>query len=189
MPHRFTHALREQHICMLRILTLIRVHAKGLHTDDAHALQVLTKAVGYMNGFPTFIHHPNEDAMFARLAEADSALRETCDHLHQQHAAFSELEMEMLHHLGRAQAGDRASCALVRDIGATYCRDHAEHISVEEEVIIPRALEVLQREDWKAVTAAAKIAIDPVFGPEATVRYGNLYAYLLSQDPDPEIKQ
>jgi branched-chain amino acid transport system ATP-binding protein len=54
---------------------------------------------------------------------------------------------------------------------ATYLVYYGNHIAKEEELVLPRAADVLTAADWKAVRSAVKPAPDPLFGERPEARF------------------
>jgi hemerythrin-like domain-containing protein len=61
---------------------------------------------------------------------------------------------------------------------AAYLVYYRHHLAAEEAQILPRAAQVLTKDDWAAVAAAIPASSDPVFGEETEARYRELRRHI-----------
>ena len=153
-------------------------------TQDLKGFVLLNNAIGYMHNYPGVTHHPTEEIILTKLRALSPSETTSYDKISNQHIAFSHQETTMLLHIREAQAGDMIACKHLKTIGASYCTDHWEHITIEEKDMFPLALAVLRDKDWEEVLAKRVSVIDPIFQKDSLRYYESLYDYLMSSEMD-----
>lgn len=178
-----TQRLCDDHRNIERILVLIRLQVDHMDDEDQDALKLLMNAIGYMQAYPGPVHHRQEDAIIGRLSASDPDIACTFERLKHQHRRFEEQEAELLQLLSRAQEGDAQACGKMREVARLYCKEHADHIDLEERILCPYALKALRNSDWRKIAAEFSGMGDPLFVPNMMNRYGNLYDCLMAMPP------
>jgi hemerythrin-like domain-containing protein len=133
--------------------------------------------VHYLRHYPDRVHHPREDIAFRRLVEHDPTLQLTVARRIQEHAIIAAAGDEVLKWLDAVIAGGVIEREKLEMAAASYLVYYRFHLDIEEEQVIPRALELLTAADWAAV-AAIPIETDPLFGTDFDARYQQLRAQI-----------
>ncbi|HEY3077901.1 MAG TPA: hemerythrin domain-containing protein, partial [Burkholderiales bacterium] len=108
------------------------------------------------------------------LGERCPDLKPVLARLEQEHRVIARAGETLRQHLEASLNGAMIARAEVEVAAATYLVYYGNHISKEEELVMPRASETLSAEDWAAVKAAAPAQPDPLFGERPEARYGEL---------------
>ncbi len=178
-------SLCDEHRNIERVLLLIRFQADCLQgTHDLQGFELLTNAIGYMHNYPGVTHHPCEEIMLARLSAVNPSVVSLCSQVAEQHKSFAQQESSMLRLIREAQAGDAGACIQLKEIGVSYCKEQAKHITSEEAELFPLAGEYLSDADWQEIAARSEAIIDPIFGKGILQHYQSLYDYLMSYKAD-----
>ncbi len=173
--------LTNAHRIMEHVLTLIRLQADMLHPlTKGNELAFLQKAIGYMHNYPGLIHHPAEELIFERLRNHAPDTLQLCTKLTEQHKQFSILEITLLEYISQAQKGDKNVCLLIKKLSNTYCLEYVDHISIEENDLLPRAIVLLQKNEWLDIGYKSNLNRDPMSNPSILKHHDNLYDYIMS---------
>ncbi len=181
MHREIARDLTDAHRNMERVLTLIQLQVDSLKSgSDAEGFLLLSNAVGYMRNYPGVIHHPTEELIFGKLIKNAPETRNVCTRLHEQHQLFRDREAMLLSHIHVAQGGDLMACRQVKEIGTSYCAEHANHIRSEEVDMLPWAVKWLNADDWQEIGEQSRAMIDPTLEQNDLKQYDNLYDYLMN---------
>lgn len=181
MPSTVIHALRREHANMRSVLVLIGQELDKLGEAEGPDYVLLANALYYMRKFPSLVHHPKEDLIFARLAKADDGYRQEVERVHKQHQEIYEFEDWLIElALNTPKHGSTAATRL-REFGRHYMQTQREHSEAEERTLFPRALQVLTAKDWAAVSRESQHVNDPLFGEHGGERYQLLYDHIMRE--------
>jgi hemerythrin-like domain-containing protein len=181
MHHEIARDLTDAHRNMERVLTLIQLQVDSLKAGgDAEGFLLLHNAVGYMRNYPGVIHHPTEELIFGKLIKHAPQARTVCARLHDQHEQFHDREATLLQRIHVARSGDLVACRQVKEIGSSYCAEHANHIRSEEVDMLPWAVRWLNAGDWQEIGEQSRAMIDPALEKNDLKQYDNLYDYLMN---------
>ena len=136
---------------------------------------VFATILAYLETFADRFHHPKEDeflfrAVRERTREADPVLRR----LQHEHAVGpAELEALKGALLRTRGGGERDLDEFAFRLEA-YTRGQAEHLRVEDDLVVPMARRFLTPRDWEPIDAAFRAHRDPFFGIGANGPIGGL---------------
>lgn len=185
MQSKIVELLTNAHRMIEHIITLIRLQADMLHREtEAQELAFLQRAIAYMNNYPGLIHHPAEEMIFDHLVKKRSDALQLCAKLVDQHKEFSILETTVLEYIGQAHCGNKDAFELIKKLSDTYCREHADHLALEENEMLPRAISVLAPDDWRDVACRSNLHMDPLGNVDVLKNHDNLYDYIMSTNPN-----
>lgn len=119
----------------------------------------------YLEAFPERLHHPKEDAfLFAALAERCPEARPLVDALRQEHVRGDRMIRDLRERLTDAATGTANAFAAFAQAVVVYADFHWQHMTREEEVLLPLALAHLDAADWERIGAAFRSNADPLRG-------------------------
>jgi len=174
---RLIEELRRDHGNMTRLLDVLEGQVAAFH-GSAPDYDLIQSIVEYCLTYPDLCHHPQEDAVYKRLAARDPMSAAEVGDILAEHAELGELTRRlaaMLHNIVQeANVPRELFEALARDFIASYRR----HIAREDNEFFPRALKALNEADWTALEAAAPVP-DLLFGERVAERYRALYDRIL----------
>ena len=142
----------------------------------------LRKAIGYMHNYPGLIHHPAEELIFTCLRQSVPDCAALCMQLTEQHNEFNILETTLFGYIDHAQRGEMACRELLKKLTNTYCMDQFEHITLEEDEILPKAVACLTPDDWRNIGCQSNLQLDPLGDPDILKHYDSLYDYITAID-------
>ena len=155
-----------------------------LHPD----YKLLWSIIYYIDEFPERLHHPKEDnVLFPKVRARSTAINDTLDELERQHVNGKPHLEQIKTLLGRMEAEIPGALQALADKVATYASFHYRHMTLEETVVFPTAVQVLTESDWALVAAAFAENRDPLQnnaqGTDEWFR--QFYRHLVALVPEP----
>ena len=188
MIRKIAQSLKRDHQAIQTVLPQIRMQVNALGVDSGHSqIEFLKKAISYMNTYPSVIHHPAEELIFARLSRYSPDLAPLCEELTSQHRLFKSLETSMINDIALLRAGDDSAIERIKSNGIYYCDVHIEHVDSEDETIFPVALYRFTEDDWLALRKQVDLEIDPLSNPSVFEHYESVYDFIMDFDPNPHL--
>jgi hemerythrin-like domain-containing protein len=141
----------------------------------------------YIDEFPERLHHPKEsELLFPRVARLAPETLELIARLDQDHANGESAVRELQHLLLAWELlGDSRRAAFVA-AAKRYLAFYLEHMRLEETVILPAALRVLNDADWRELDTAFATNCDPLTGKyPRDPAYDRLFTRIVTRAPAP----
>ncbi len=173
-----------EHKHFARLLDLLEQQVVAFHADDRPNFELMLDVIRYLRYFPDRHHHPREDVAFARLIKRDPEMKPLVDQLRQEHRVIAAAGTELLKYLEQVVDDVVVERAKVEAAAATYLVYYRRHLALEDRDIVPRAEQLLTREDWDAVMAAIPAGPDPLFGEDFEPRYRELRRQIALAAPE-----
>ena len=142
------------HIYFRRLLDLLERQVDIFHVGAQPDYALMLDIIFYLRRFSDAIHHPREDAAFARLAALSPEMALPVARLAQEHRVIAHAGERLEHSLEQATGGSFIGRADIEALAATYLVYYRSHIAREEKDILPLAARVLGAQDWSSVEAA-----------------------------------
>ena len=177
MPE-YLSTLLDEHRYFQSLLDVAREQQALLDERGEVDLDILQRLLQYLAEYPEDHHHPREDLLFERLRDKDAGSGEALNTLLAGHEDIHKESSRLYFTVMRLNNGENIRRGpLARDLGR-FVERYEKHMHDEEEVIFPRAVEVLGEEDWQALVASVEHIEDPLFGTRVRRRYRPLGNYL-----------
>ncbi len=167
-------AWHAEHQNFSRLLELFDREVKVFHSGDRPDYELLLDIVAYLRHFPDMAHHPREDIAFARIVDRDPSFGPVAARLQQEHRAIAASGARLQELLEFILDDVFAERGQVGTACEAFLTDYRRHLLTEEQVIMPRARELLDAADWQAITQAHAVTPDPLFGDNVEERYREL---------------
>lgn len=180
-------ALIDEHKYQARLLQVMERQVGLLNQRQRPDYEVMRDVMRYMTRFPDRYHHPKEDLLFDRVLARDPASADAVAQLRQAHGEITAAGVELLELVERSRQGESQAEALrdpLRKTAHRYIGALRRHMDVESLQLFPKALQALEPEDWRAVDAAMKPILDPVFGPRVEQGFETIHAQATAR-PEP----
>jgi hemerythrin-like domain-containing protein len=168
----------EEHVRFALLLDLLEIQVRAFHRGEQPDYQLMGDIVFYLTSFAGHVHHPREDAAFARLLAHDASLAAQTTRLGQQHRSIAIAGSQILQRLEEAVEDVMVPRAALVGAASTYLANYREHLDTEERDILPRASTLLDAQDWAAVARAVPDIADPLFGADVVARFLVLRGHL-----------
>ena len=164
----------SEHVDFNRLLDLLEEQVGAFHTGEAPNYNLMRDIVHYLTAYADRLHHPREDVAFQRLVQRDPSLQLPINRVLQEHRVIAAAGQALLERLDEVTADLVIPRESLESAAATYLVYYRHHIAGEEAKVLPRARELLRREDWAAVTAAMVATPDPSFGSDPQAHFAAL---------------
>lgn len=171
----------EDHIHFARLLDLLEEQVILFGRGERPNYNLMSVIIYYMRSFGDRVHHPREDVAYARLVERDPDMQIVVSRLQQEHRVIATVGETLSDRLKEAEGDVISSRAALEAAGAMYLVYYRNHLSTEERQVMPRAAQLLAREDWAAVDAAVPASDDPLFGENVQERFAMLRKQIESE--------
>ena len=172
MVHSSIQIIRDEHTALAAIFRSLREmvergpgKAPESVLEPENYFDVLRAMLFYIDEFPERVHHPKEsDLLFPRVARMAPETLETIVRLERDHAS-SEADVRKLQHLLLAwELLGESRRAIFEQAVKSYLDSYLKHMLLEETVILPAAIRVLNDADWEELDAAFATNCDPLTG-------------------------
>lgn len=170
--------IHEDHVNISKILDLIEKEIERARNDEMPDLELLEDAMRYMVSYPDLIHHPKEDAMFARLVRIEPAAAERVEALRQEHQALASLSNAFLDIVKAAESGEFVLRDEVIRRGSEYVETLRAHMNTEESDLLKLAKRSLTDEDLAEISNEYAASRDPLMEDSLQQQYGAIYRSL-----------
>jgi len=159
---QYLRGLREDHARFSRVLSMIGRDAQRLLDEPEAVLPLFSEAVDYVVNYQNIHHHPREEIMFAKVANASETLAGTSARLTQEHELTDRAGDELLATLDRAShsSSERSTRQELARQLERFARSMRSHIAQEEEILYSEAWDTLSPTDWDELAAAAPDPLD-----------------------------
>lgn len=194
MVHESIRIIRDEHAALAAMLRSLSVMLEqGPDNGPKHVLEpenffdVVRAMLFYIDEFPERLHHPKEsDLLFPRVARMAPETAEIIARLEQDHASGEVAVRELQHLLLAWQLVGDSRRAAFDKATKQYIAVYLKHMLLEETVILPVALRVLNDADWEELDAAFASNCDPLTGnyPLDPV-YAQLFNRIVMRSPVP----
>lgn len=176
--------LKQEHQNLGAILSCLkRASTKAALGQGPVDVDLFSTAFDYVEEYLNTFHHPKENMylfMALRLRRPD--LVGILDQLESQHDAGEDIL-----NLARAatkQFQDDGDSVAFKDAIDRYCQFEWDHMQLEENEIIPAAIESLTVTDFKMLDNAFTNNNDPIFSAERKEKFEQLRRYISSHTPN-----
>lgn len=194
MVHASIQIIRDEHVALAAMLRSLReMVERGPGGSPQSVLEpenyfeVLRAMLFYIDEFPERLHHPKEsDLLFPRVARMAPETVDVIVRLEQDHST-SGAEVRNLQHLllGWELLGDSRR-AVFQEAFKRFLASYLKHMLLEETVILPAAIRVLNDADWEELDAAFATNCDPLTGKyPRDPAYDELFARIVMRAPVP----
>ncbi len=178
--------LRDEHRSIAAVLHSLH-HLARMAQDPAVKpdFAVFRAMIYYIDAFPERSHHPKEDDyLFARLLERSAAARPLVEKLKAEHVEGARLVRELERAVIGFEATWPAGAAEFAVAVDAYVEFNWNHMTCEEQELLPLAEQALHAEDWAGIEAAFLQNEDPIAGVRGE-DFNKLYARIVSLAPAP----
>ena len=187
MNHKSIQIINQEHATLSAMLYSIDMMEKrGPRGNRAQFFEVLRAMLFYIDEFPEKQHHPKENLyLFPPVLKKAPELQETLDQLELDHEVGERRIRELQHLLMRWEILGDDHQAEFRDAAKKYIDFYLHHLQLENTLIIPKALMVLDEEEWAVMDQAFERNSDPWLGHTAEGVYQNLFSKITNHAPAP----
>lgn len=188
MTHESIRIIRDEHAALTTmLLSLEMMLESGPGNEPENFFDVLRAMLFYIDEFPERLHHPKESQLlFPRVARMAPDTEEVIARLEQEHVSGNLAARELQHLLLAWELVGDSRHAAFDQAARQFLAFYREHMRLEDEVILPAALRVLNEADWEELDAVFRTNRDPLTGnyPRDPV-YDRLFTRVVRRVPLP----
>ncbi len=144
-------AWHAEHEHFNRLLLELRSELDVFHRGERPDYERICEIVTYLRDYGDVVHHPREDAAFARLLKRCPDMALPLARLSQEHRVIAHAGQALLQAIEAILGGAMVPRGELEVALATYLVYYGNHIAREEEDVLSRAAAHLTPEDWDAI--------------------------------------
>ena len=187
MNHTSIQIINQEHATISAMLYSIdMMERRGPKDNRPLFFEVLRSMLFYIDEFPEKQHHPKENLyLFPPVLKKAPELKETIEQLEIDHKVGEYRIRELQHLLMRWEIlGDDCHQGF-KDAAKKYHDFYLQHLQLENSLILPKALKVLDDQDWALMDEAFSENNDPSLHHSAESLYQNLFSKITNHAPAP----
>ena len=188
MRHSSRQIILDEHNALSAMLqSMLLMISRGPGDDAARFFEVLRAMLFYIDEFPERLHHPKESALlFPRVARLVPETQPTIAQLESDHQRGESAVRDLQHLLLAWELVGESRRAAFEQALKHYVAFYLAHMQLEEQVILPAAIQTLSVADWQELDAAFTANCDPLTGkfPRDPV-YDRLFSRIVMNAPAP----
>jgi hemerythrin-like domain-containing protein len=180
--------IQEEHEHLSSIMERMLSFVRTLEEVNTNVdLSVFRAMLYYIGQYPERVHHPKEDQyLFAKIKDRTHQLDTELDHLSEQHSKGELLAHRLLNALHAYEFGGIEALPHFRTLVEQYTHFYYAHMRMEEERIIPVALQVLNDADWNIIDNAFLENRKMMDEDGQRYHYDQLYSRIMGATPGPQ---
>lgn len=149
-------------------------------------LKVFRAMLVYIADYPEKIHHPKEDRyLFSLVRRRTESINPVLTTLESQHAQGERLIRDMEHALNQYELRGTEAMKPFLDLVRNYCDFYIDHMRLEEQIVLPAALEFYTAEDWDTINVAFMVNEAEAGSAAHKREYGKLFSMIANITPAP----
>ena len=188
MSHISLRTITEEHATVNAMLqSLLMMIKRGPLDAPELFFDILRAMLFYIDEVPEKQHHPKEtELLFPIVSQRSARCAEVIQRLNKEHHKGESSIRDLQHMLlGWEILGDSRRAAF-ETAAQQYVDFYKEHMHLEESVVIPEALKVLNADDWRSIDAAFAMNADPLSTSKARDPiYDRLFTKITLRTPSP----
>lgn len=161
----------------------VQIIDEGGKAPDAKVFRAMLL---YISDYPDRVHHPKEDNyLFARLHQRTDKVDDVLSHLESEHQRGDQMVFELQHALARLEFHGMKTFPDFRALVQRYAQFYNGHMRLEEDVVLPAALQFLTAADWDDINAAFQANDNPLAGTDDKEDLQKLFSLIANIAPPP----
>jgi hemerythrin-like domain-containing protein len=164
-------AWHAEHLNFAKLLEFLESEVAEFHEDGHPQYAMMVDILYYLRTYCDRVHHPREDLAFQRLQSRDPSLKPLVDALRQEHRVIARAGDVLMRRLSEVADDVMIPRAELEAAAATYLVYYRHHLRREETEILPRAAQLLDAADWRAIEADMPQTPDPLLGEDVEGRF------------------
>ena len=180
--------IRDEHASLAAMLQSMRMLVeRGPDEGRNNFFDVLRAMLFYIDEYPERLHHPKEsNLLFPRVVKASPKVLGAIDRLERDHMYSEKAARELQHQLLAWELLGPTRRGAFQEAFKKYVDFYLDHMTLEEEIILPEAEKTLSPADWAEIDAAFEKNADPLTGKyPPTAEYEQLFSLIVQRAPAP----
>jgi len=185
MP-RLIEVLREEHRNIEKLLLVLEQELSIFDRRERPDYETLQAVIDYFAEYPARCHHPKEDMIVEVLKTRDSAAAGAVGEIEADHQREEDRLRRLAHTLENVRTGGELPRQTVDEVVREFITHERRHIELEERVLFPAAIQVLQPGDWARIDARMGDERDPLFNQTIEQKFRSLEQKFLQWEQENE---
>jgi hemerythrin-like domain-containing protein len=178
--------IREEHTAIAAVLHSLEYVVQKLEEGAVPNFQLLSAMLEYIVEYPERCHHPKENrCLFKTLRERNPSATQLIDELEAEHARGDELLKSLSQALARYRSNGRGALRAFSQAVTIYAEFHWQHMTKEEDVLLPIAKRSLTDSDWQEIAEAFLQNDNPLIGLKPKEHFAQLFDRILNLTSKP----
>lgn len=180
-------ALREEHRNIDKLLSVLERELLVFDRGERPDYHIVHSVIRYFQGFPDSCHHPKEDMVLAKLKARNPIAAARVRDLEIEHKKGSIRLGRVARAVDKILIDDPISRSAVDEIIHDFIDHERDHMEMEERLLFPTALEVLEPSDWNDIKEKWSNKADPLSDTCLEGKYHILRKLILKWEEEAEL--
>jgi hemerythrin-like domain-containing protein len=189
MMSEFVDVLRQEHRNIESLLRVLEREIAIFDAGDTPDYEVVRAVIGYFKDYPDACHHPKEDMMVEKIALRDKAAAERIGDLASEHRAEARRLRRMSDAVENVLRDEEVLRETVDAIVRDFIAHERRHMAMEESLVFPAALDVLEVEDWAELALKLADRDDPFYRIGFEPKFSMLRQAILEMEEEAEAER
>jgi len=173
--------IREEHTAIAAVLHSLEYVVQKLEQGAEPNFQLLRAMLEYIVDYPERCHHPKENRyLFKILRDRSPTAATLIEELESEHTRGDEMLKSLRDALDAYQARGRPALRPFARVVTSYAEFHWEHMTKEEDVLLPMAKKALTDSDWQEIARAFLENDNPLVGLKPKEHFAQLFDRILN---------
>lgn len=172
--------IREEHTAIACVIHSLEYVVDKLEEGGEPNFSLLQSIMEYIVEYPERYHHPKENRyLFETLRQRNPNAATLIAELEAEHVRGDELLKDLKRSLARYETHGRSELRTFARAVATFAEYHWQHMTKEEDILLPIARKSLTESDWHAIAEAFLQNDNPLIGFSPKQHYSQLFDRIL----------
>lgn len=181
--------LRDEHRNIEKLLRILDRELRIFDRGDRPDYELMQAIIDYFNHYPDSCHHPKEDLIVEKLKLRDPGAMATMGNLEAEHREQAARLRRVAQAIERVLGDEDLARQSVDNIMRDFVDREREHMTMEERLVFPVALNALYPEDWADIALKLADRYDPLSCPGLEEKFTLLRESILELEADAAVER
>jgi hemerythrin-like domain-containing protein len=181
--------LRQEHCNIEKLLCVLERELDVFARGDRPDYQVILAVIDYFMDYPDSCHHPKEDLIIEKLKARDPVQAAPIGDLEAQHREGAARLRRVAQAVERVLSDQDLLRQSVDDIIRDFIEHERQHMTMEEHVVFPAALNALRAEDWADIALKLTDRDDPFYQSDFVKKFDKLRGNIMQMESEAEAER
>lgn len=181
--------LRDEHRNIEKLLRILDRELRIFDRGDRPDYELMQAIIDYFNDYRDSCHHPKEDLIVEKLKLRDPGAMATMGNLEAEHREQAARLRRVAQAIERVLGDEDLARQSVDNIMRDFVDREREHMTMEERLVFPVALNALYPEDWADIALKLADRYDPLSCPGLEEKFTLLRESILELEADAAVER
>jgi len=181
--------LRQEHRNIESLLCVLERELSVFDRGDRPDYEVVLAVIDYFKDYPDCCHHPKEDMIVEKLKARDPVAAATIGDLAGEHREGTRRLRRVAQAVERVLSDQDLVRQNVDNIIRDFINHERQHMTMEERVVFPAALNALRPEDWADIALRLADRDDPFYQAGFEEKFNKLRRNILKMKEETEAER